>query len=61
MLNHVGKEKIKNVGDEEIVSTFLFAHTLKISQKYYMSRCISKPKVNIIKSEFRFLLPVVSS
>ena len=33
MLNHDGKEKRKNVGDEEIVSTFLFAHSLKILQK----------------------------
>lgn len=61
MLNHDDEEQWKNVGDEEIVSTFLFAHGLKILQKYYISRCVSKPKVNIIKSEFRFLLPVVLS
>lgn len=42
MLNHDDEEKWKNVGDEEIVSTFLFAHSLKILQKYYISRCKKK-------------------
>ena len=42
MLNHDDEEKWKNAGDEEIVSTFLFAHSLKILQKYYISRCKKK-------------------